>query len=234
MNRRKLLTAIMVVTWGIFSFNVVSAQTDSKTTDSKTVSTSKTAPSKATPAKPAVPASNTKKIVLSKPTASSAKQGATPAKPAVPASATKKDGTPAKPGLGSAKTAIAKDLTGYWLTAQKGSIVEFYKTGDTYEGKVAWSKNAKDKNGKPLKDVNNPNKAKKNNAIVGTTMLSGLKYNAATDTYEGGKIYQYQTGRSYNCKVTLNKEKNVMKIVGGVGFISKTLTWTRTTGIPGK
>lgn len=218
MNRTKLLTAIMLVTWGLFSFNAINAQSvqiDQKSEAKKTATKSTTTPAtKATPATPA------KKAVPS------TSDRATPAKPQVKPQA--------KPTASNKPATITKDITGLWLTAQKGSIVEFVKSGDQYIGKVAWSKSAKDKAGKPLKDVKNPDKSKRNNPIVGSDMITGLKYNPKTDTYEGGKIYQAQTGRSYNCKITLNKEKNVMKIVGGVGFISKTLTWTRTTGIPGK
>ncbi len=230
MNRTKLLTAIMVVTWGFFSFNTLIAQTaessdksDAKpttTTKAKVTPVSKTTPAtKATPATPAQPAKKSVTTTTKK---------ATPATPATPAKPAVKPTTTNKPAT------ITRDITGYWLTAQKGSIVEFVKSGDEYTGKVAWSRTAKDKAGKPLKDVKNPDKSKRNNPIVGSAMITGLKYNPKTDTYEGGKIYQAQTGRSYNCKVTLDKNKNVMKIVGGVGFISKTLTWTRTTGIPGK
>lgn len=217
MNRTKLLTAILVVTWGLFSFNTLNAQTAEssdksqvKPTTTKKIVTPATKATPATPAKKAVPSTTGKATP------------ATPAKPAV------------RPTTTTKPASLVKDITGLWLTAQKGSIVEFVKSGDQYIGKVAWSRTAKDKAGKPLKDVKNPDKSKRNNAIVGSDMITGLKYNPKTDTYEGGKIYQAQTGRSYNCKVTLNKEKNVMKIVGGVGFISKTLTWTRTTGIPGK
>lgn len=207
----------MVVTWGLFSFNTLNAQTtessdksQAKPTTTKKIVTPATKATPATPAKKAVPSTTGKATP------------ATPAKPAI------------KPTTTTKPASLVKDITGLWLTAQKGSIVEFVKSGDEYIGKVAWSRTAKDKAGRPLKDVKNPDKAKRNNTIVGSDMITGLKYNPKTDTYEGGKIYQAQTGRSYNCKITLNKEKNVMKIVGGVGFISKTLTWTRTTGIPGK
>lgn len=220
MNRTQLLTAIMVVTWGLFSFNTLNAQTveSSDKSQVKPTTTKKivTPATKATPASPATPA---KKAV---PSTTGKATPATPAKPAI------------KPTTTTKPASITRDITGYWLTAQKGSIVEFVKSGDEYIGKVAWSRNAKDKAGRPLKDVKNPDKSKRNNPIVGSAMITGLRYNAKTETYEGGKIYQAQTGRSYNCKITLDKNKNVMKIVGGVGFISKTLTWTRTTGVPGK
>jgi len=220
MKRHQLLTAVLVVIWGIFSFNLSSAQSvqADKSKDAKpgTVTTKKVV--SATPAKPATPAKQSP--VTTKP-------GATPAKPAVPAA---KTGTPttAKPG-----NVAEKDITGYWLTAQKATIVQFYKVGDKFNGKGVWTKQ-RDKNGKPLKDVNNPDKTKRGRSLEGIDMITGLTYNPKTDTYEGGRIYQPNTGRTFNCKVKLDKSKNTMEVTGGVGFISKTLTWTRTTGIPGK
>lgn len=212
MTRHRLLTALLIITWGVFSFNLVSAQSvqaDKKKSDSKPVSISTTKGTPATQAKPAT----------------------TPAKPA----------TPAKPGVKiapkgvptSANTpVINNDITGYWLTAQKATIVQFYKTGDKFNGKGVWSKQ-RDKNGRPLKDINNPDKSKRSRYLEGVDIITGLTYNAKTDTYEGGKIYQPNTGKSFNCKVKLDKGKNTMQVTGAVGFISKTLTWTRTSGVPG-
>ncbi|HLN52365.1 MAG TPA: DUF2147 domain-containing protein [Lentimicrobium sp.] len=243
MFRRNFLTAVLLVAWGIFSLNAQTVQTDqtkeskTTTTTARKVITPTTATKKeATSATPAVPAKQSKPATV--------KNGATPVKPATPASqSTAKTGT-AKPTAQGAKPAskpvtpgkpavVAKDLTGHWLTAQKATIVEFYKVGDKYNGKAVWSKQ-RDKSGKPLKDVNNPDRTKRNNPIVGSDLITGLTYNAKTDTYEGGRIYQPQTGKSFNCKVKLDKNKNTMQITGGAGFISKTLTWTRTSGVPGK
>lgn len=240
MKRRNLLTVVLLVAWGIFSVNAQTVQTDqdkeSKTVIKKVINPSTDTKKGATPATPAVPAKQT--------TPTAAKKGATPAKPAVPANQSGKQTGTAKPATGNVKPnikpvtpvkpgVVAKDLTGLWITAQKATIVEFYKVGDKYNGKAVWSKQ-KDKSGKPLKDVNNPDRAKRNNPIVGTDLITGLTYNAKTDTYEGGRIYQPQTGKSFNCKVKLDKNKNAINITGGSGFISKTLTWTRTTGVPGK
>jgi len=129
-----------------------------------------------------------------------------------------------------------KDITGYWLTANKASIIQFTKEGDVYNGKIVWLRQPNDKSGKPVKDVNNPNKAKRNNPVLGTQMVYNLKYNAAKKIYEGGKAYQPQTGRTFDCKAKVTGDGNVLEVTGiaGMSMISKTLTWSRTNGIPGK
>lgn len=132
-------------------------------------------------------------------------------------------------------TTTPKDITGYWLTANKGTIVQFYKDGDSYHGKAVWHRQATDKNGKPLKDINNPDKSKRNNPLIGSLLVTNLKYNPKTKMYEGGKVYQPNTGRTFDCKVKLIRENNVMEITGtaGMSMISKTLVWSRTSGAPG-
>lgn len=169
------------------------------------------------------------------------KQNSTPQSGSKTIELNKKGNTPPaanKPTVQSAKPISganlnAEDIIGYWLTAQKGTIIEFYKNGDRYDGKVAWSKTLTDNKGQPVKDVNNPDKSKRNNNIVGSTMITGLKYNPKTGYYEGGKVYQPQTGKTFDCKIQLSN-KNSIKVTSGLGFISKTLVWTRTSGIPGK
>jgi uncharacterized protein (DUF2147 family) len=133
-------------------------------------------------------------------------------------------------------TTTTKDITGYWLTANRGTIVQFYKDGDSYHGKAVWHRQATDRNGKPLKDINNPDKSKRNNPLIGSLLVTNLKYNPKTKMYEGGKVYQPNTGRTFDCKVKLTRENNSMEITGtaGMSMISKTLTWSRTTGVPGK
>ncbi len=200
----------------IFSFSTIFAQTTQPSTAKKT-STQQVTPStqKTTPQK-----QPTKTV-----TPSNQKAPVTPVNPVKPSVVPPKS-TPA---------ATPKDITGYWLTANKANIIQFYKVGDVYQGKIVWTRN-KDKNGKPLTDVNNPDKSKRKNQIVGTQMVSNLKYNAKTKTYEGGKAYLPQTGKTYNCKAKLIKNNDSMEVtaMAGMSLMSKTLTWTRTTGVPSK
>ena len=154
----------------------------------------------------------------------------------------KKPVTPVKPKTNAdvapkvTPVSTTKDITGFWLTANKASIVQFYREGNVYMGKVAWQRQNKDKSGKPLTDVNNPDRAKRSNPIVGTQMISNLKYNPSTKTYEGGKVYMPQTGKTYDCKVKLKNNNDQMEITAtaGLSMISKTFIWSRTTGIPSR
>jgi uncharacterized protein (DUF2147 family) len=203
----------------LLSFTVIFAQ-------GTTPSTKETAPSQTVaPVKMSTPSTSTTKSPTNQ----------------VPPSTQKTPVTPANPGKASdvapenAPATTPKDITGYWLTANKANIIQFYKVGDVYHGKIVWTRN-KDKDGKPLTDVNNPDKTKRKNLIVGTQMVSNLRYNPKTKIYEGGKAYMPQTGKTYDCKAKLIKDNNSMEVTAmyGMSLMSKTLTWTRTTGVPSK
>jgi len=201
----------------LFSFSLTFAQVSAQSTQEKA------------PAKSAVVV---KKVA---PPASADK---TPNKQVAPSNQ-KKPVNPVKPSVVPPKntpTTTVKDISGYWLTANKSNIIQFYREGDVYHGKIVWVRQNKDKNGKPLTDVNNPDKSKRKNPIVGTRMVSNLRYNAKTKTYEGGKAYLPQMGKTFDCKAKLIKNNDAMEVtaMAGLSLVSKTLTWTRTTGVPSK
>ncbi|MDR2971328.1 MAG: DUF2147 domain-containing protein [Bacteroidales bacterium] len=70
----------------------------------------------------------------------------------------------------------ADAIVGTYLKADGKSKVEFYKSGDTYSGKVVWLKEPNDENGKPRKDVKNPDKSLRDRALLGLVTITGLKF----------------------------------------------------------
>lgn len=218
---------------------IVSAQTQPVKQSTKET----TQPPSSVVVKPSTPASSAEKAPAnqSKDVAPKVTPQKQPSKTSTPTTKPKVV-TPVNPNKASdiapknVPTTTTKDITGYWLTANRGTIVQFYKDGDSYHGKAVWHRQATDRNGKPLKDINNPDKSKRNNPLIGSLLVTNLKYNPKTKMYEGGKVYQPNTGRTFDCKVKLTRENNSMEITGtaGMSMISKTLTWSRTTGVPGK
>lgn len=201
-KRNQLLAIAMVAILGIFSLNVVTAQT--------------TTPTK----KSAV-----KSVTQDK------KSGATTKPNTAKTTTTPKKSTTGTLSSSKVKTVSNTGIEGYWITAQKGSILQFAKQADgTYTGKVVWVKNTTSTS----KVSKNSNKAKSKSSYVGETMIYGLKYNTSTNTYEGGTLKQPGGSSTYSCKIRLQSNNNIMKVIGSKGFLSRTLTWTRTTGIPSK
>ncbi|GAB1404940.1 hypothetical protein MASR1M74_21190 [Lentimicrobium sp.] len=140
-----------------------------------------------------------------------------------------------KPALERAKpkaSSAASDISGYWITANKANIIEFTKSGDVYNGKIVWMRNAKDKNGKPVLDVKNPDKAKQSRQVLGSQMINNLKYNAKSGYYEG-TAYQHNLGRTLGVKVKLMNNGKTLEVTAMNGsMLSRTAYWTRTTGVP--
>ncbi len=122
-----------------------------------------------------------------------------------------------------APAAFSQEVTGKWLTSDAEAVVEIYKSGSKLDGKIVWLKNAKDGNGKPMTDKENPDQSKKNHPLIGLLMLSDLKQNGTK--WEGGKIYDPSEGKTYKCSVWLENGK--LKVRGYAGMFYQTQTWTR-------
>lgn len=122
-----------------------------------------------------------------------------------------------------------QDITGKWYTSNKESIIQIYKTASgSYQGKIVWLKNANDEGAKPKTDSKNPDKKLRNRPLMNLVVLSNLAQNKKNN-YDGGKIYDPQSGKTYSCKAELS-DANTLKLRGfiGVSLIGRTETWTRT------
>jgi uncharacterized protein (DUF2147 family) len=122
----------------------------------------------------------------------------------------------------------ADDIIGTWLTGGKEPAkIQIYKSGEKFYGKIIWLKNPSE-NGKQRTDVNNPDKLKRSNSIIGLVMLTGFKFDG-DEEWKGGDIYDPESGKTYSCYMWL-KDKNTLKVRGyiGISLVGRTEIWTRT------
>ena len=122
----------------------------------------------------------------------------------------------------------ADDIIGIWhTTGKEPAKIQIYKAGEKFYGKIIWLKNATE-NGKQKLDVNNPDKEKRNNLIIGLIMLTGFKFDG-DDEWKGGDIYDPESGKTYSSYMYL-KDKNTLKVRGyvGISLFGRTETWTRS------
>lgn len=117
----------------------------------------------------------------------------------------------------------AQEIKGKWLTDDGEAIVEIYQSGDKFNGKIVWLKDANDAQGKPLTDQENPDKSKRSRPLIGLLMLTDFKQN--NGKWESGKIYDPSEGKTYKCTMWLENGK--LKVRGYVGMFYQTQTWTR-------
>ena len=122
--------------------------------------------------------------------------------------------------------AFAQDVVGKWKLEDGTAIVEVYKSGDVYNGKIVWLKNPTEADGTPAVDDLNPDPQLRKRQVLGLNMLSGLKQNGGE--YTGGKIYDPGNGKTYNCSMKV--EGDILKVRGSLdkkGLIGRTMDWFR-------
>ena len=123
-------------------------------------------------------------------------------------------------------SAYAQDVIGKWKLDDGSAIVEVYKSGDVYNGKIVWLSEPNEADGTPAVDSNNPDKSLRSRRLIGLNMLHGLKKTGGE--YSGGKIYDPGNGKTYNCSMKV--EGDVLHVRGSLdkkGLLGRTMDWFR-------
>lgn len=123
----------------------------------------------------------------------------------------------------------ADKITGFWVTEKKECVVEIYKKGDLYFGKMVWLKEPLDEKGNPKKDIKNPDPSLRNQTLKGMTFMYNFQYEG-NDKWVNGRIYNAEDGRIYNAQITMlnNNEISIRGYIGMPCFGMST-TWKRKT-----
>ena len=105
--------------------------------------------------------------------------------------------------------------------------IEFFKTGNTYSGKLLWAKDIFQADGTtPKKDSENPDKNLRSRSRQGITHITELIYKDGE--YIDGKLYSPTEGNTYSLKAVL-KDVNTLETRGykGIPMFGKTFKWNR-------
>lgn len=128
--------------------------------------------------------------------------------------------------LASIGTTKAQDVIGKWKLEDGSAIVEVYRAGDVFNGKIVWLKNPIEADGTPAVDDKNPDSKLRSRQLIGLNMLSGLKKNG--NEYTSGSIYDPGNGKTYNCSMRI--EGDILKVRGSLdkrGLVGRTMDWFR-------
>lgn len=130
------------------------------------------------------------------------------------------------PLFASAQTA-ADAVLGVWKNGEGTGLVQIYKRGDQYFGKIVWLKVANDAEGKPRTDINNPEEKLRSRPLKGLENLRNFTY-AGDNVWENGQVYDPKTGNDYSCKMTLT-DPNTLEVRGfiGISLLGRTDVWKR-------
>lgn len=120
-------------------------------------------------------------------------------------------------------------VVGTWLSGgpRKGQI-QIYKQGGTFFGKLTHLAEPNDPvTGKPKTDIKNPDVSKRTRPLLNLPLMYNFKYDGG-NVWSDGKIYDPESGKEYNCKMTL-KNSSTLEVRGylGISLLGRTQTWTR-------
>jgi len=121
--------------------------------------------------------------------------------------------------------AQADKIIGTWLTQDKETYIEIYKSNNLYFGKITWFKQPNDPiTNKPWLDEKNQDPKKRTQQLLGSVMLWNFEF--YDDEYIEGKVYDSRDGKTYTGKIWLT-DNNTLKMRGYVGIFFSTETLTR-------
>ena len=122
---------------------------------------------------------------------------------------------------------LAQSVIGKWKLDDGSAIVEVYKQGDAFNGRIVWLEEPTNPDGTPTNDANNPDPKLRSRQLIGLNMLSGL-VEKGKDEYGNGSIYDPGNGKTYNCSMKV--EGNTLKVRGSLdkrGILGRTMDWFR-------
>jgi uncharacterized protein (DUF2147 family) len=126
----------------------------------------------------------------------------------------------------------AQKIAGVWWNDKKTSKIEVKEENGKFIGTVIFINPEKYVNGEPEKDHQNPDVKLRSRSRLGLQILSGLKYYPSDKEWQGGRIYDPDNGKTYDCFAWFDKDPDVLSIKGyvvGIKWLGRSTKWTRAT-----
>ena len=119
------------------------------------------------------------------------------------------------------------EITGVWIDHTGRGAVEITPCGAKLCGVIAWVQDPVDKQGKPLVDLNNPDRAKRARKICGLPII-GNTARQRGDVWDYGWIYDPDEGKTFDVELRL-KSSDVLQVTGYLGtkLFSESYLWRR-------
>lgn len=104
-------------------------------------------------------------------------------------------------------------ILGKWKSSDNKMIVEVYKDKGEFRAKIIWFNDDPSKPMDEWRDKHNPDPALRNRRILGMDVLSDLKYNPKSHSWEDGTIYDAQHGKLWGAAGYIDKD-GLLKVKG--------------------
>jgi uncharacterized protein (DUF2147 family) len=101
----------------------------------------------------------------------------------------------------------ADKIIGVYWSPKKDAKIEIYKKDNMYFGKSIWSTIKR-------KDLKNPDPSLRDRYLLGVDVFTDFIYKDGT--YGNGKVYDPESGKTYDCKMSFNGKS--LKVRGYIGI----------------
>ena len=112
----------------------------------------------------------------------------------------------------------ADKIVGVYWSPKKDAKIEIFKKGAKYFGKSIWIES-------PGKDLKNPNPSLRKRDLLGTELFTNFIYKDGS--YEEGKIYDPESGKTYDCKMSLDGKRLKVRGYIGISLLGRTEMFER-------
>ena len=120
------------------------------------------------------------------------------------------------------------EILGFWKTGDGKGIVQIYKKGDKFFGKIVWLAEPKDpETGQPRVDKKNEKESLRSRPLLGMENLTNFNY-VKKGLWQDGEIYDPKSGETYSCTIKMI-DANTLEVRGyvGISLFGRTDTWKR-------
>lgn len=126
-----------------------------------------------------------------------------------------------------ANVGFSQDIARKWksvddVSGQPRSVVEIYKVGNEYFGKVLKIYPKPDEDPDPI--CEKCTGEKKDKKIIGMQIIEKMKYDADDKEYVDGTILDPENGSVYDCKMWIETDGN-LRVRGYLFFLYRTQIW---------
>ncbi len=123
------------------------------------------------------------------------------------------------------QASLANDAIGVWLTDEGKAKVRLTDCGNRLCSEIVWLREPNDENGRPLRDLYNPDPKLRNRTIMGIEILQNLT--PAGPSQWQGQIYNPENGKVYTAHLTVGRQELRLKGCVSWGWPCGEQTWIR-------
>ncbi len=128
----------------------------------------------------------------------------------------------------------AQSIEGRWKTiddnsGKERSIVEIYKKGNKYYGKILNLFREPGEDPDPICDKCDEDDSRFKKKVIGMEIIQEMEFDEKDNEYVNGTILDPENGNVYDCKLWIGDDGN-LKVRGYVAFFFRTQTWLPVSG----